>query len=161
ASSHLKALRAILQPVAYDGAKDQVGEYMKRRPEKDFDAPYRRIYDVVSDAVGRVMEAPEDPITLLERTAQAVRYPGRERELVAVQVLFADQNKGILDDYSRAAKKSLHVAWVYARHTGNREEEARLKDLLMQHLDPDSDDDLKLLEEISRPHPEDGGEIHQ
>ncbi|HJQ39802.1 MAG TPA: caspase family protein [Thermoanaerobaculia bacterium] len=147
--SHLNALSEILQPVVYDDVKEQVRDYMKRTPETEFKAPYRRIYNVVSDALGRVMESPEDPITLLERTAQAVRYPDRERELVAVQILFADQNKAVMNSYSPVAKKSLHVAWVYARHTGNTEEEARLKDLLMQHLDLDLDDDLKLLDEIS------------
>ncbi len=147
---HLEALRAILKPVAYDNVKDQVREYMARTPEREVGAPYRRIYNVVSDAVGRVMESPEDPITLLERTAQAVRYPGFAQVLLGGQILFGEK-ENVKIGYSRVAKKALYVAWVHARHTGNHEEEERIKELLNQHLDVGEDDDLKILEEISNP----------
>jgi hypothetical protein len=158
---HLKALKSVLDPVPYDAVKDRVREYMARSPETDVDAPYRRIYNVVADAVGSVMEAPDGPITMLERTAQAIRYLDRERDLVAVQVLFADENKAVMKNYAQLGKQTLYAAWVYARHTGKHAEGARLKEILYQHLDLDNADDLTILAELSESEQGDAGEIDE
>jgi hypothetical protein len=148
---HLTGLRRVLGPVAYDDLNNEVRGYMARNPEKDADRGYRRIYNIVCDAVAAVMEAPEDPITLLERIALAVRAPDRQRELIATQILFSEQSEKVKKAYASIGKESLYAAWLYAQHSAKSEDAARLKDALVDHLELSLDEDLKRFAEISDP----------
>jgi hypothetical protein len=153
---HTEALAAVLRPVPYVRVADQVGEYMKRSPDTDVDPAYRRIYDVVCNAIGQVNEAPDDPIAALKRIALSIRQPDKTRHLLGGQVLF-DGNRNVRVSNFQVGRESLFAAWLYARHTAGlggaeaddaAKELEQLKTMLIDHLELDKPRDLQLFGEI-------------
>ena len=103
------------------------------------------------------MDAPDDPVTALERTAESIRRLDAQRILLRGQVLFSDLNSVVQENYSRVAKRSLHAAWVYARHTGRPADAERLKDALVIHLELDDPEDMSIFVELMGRADDDGG----
>jgi hypothetical protein len=159
APSHVAALSGMFRPVPYEEVKDRIAEYVARKPETDASPEYRRVYDVVSSAVGVSGEAPEGSVPSLFRIATSIRHPLTHEEGISGQVLF-EQDAAVRQAYANLGKEALLVAWLFERLrawrglpplTDQSMAPGELEAMLKDHLDLEADiETFKLINAVKK-----------